>query len=240
MKIKIKKVEQTKNPTPTGTDPLKEVSEYQSNLHKYEYSLPQLRTFVAQTYREVFPNQPYPEERPIKLVALATAYELQVRGYRRCGLEVPAKILRNHKAFINFNTTQLDENMQFLVKLNNQEGETMKTAKVVPVKKAPKLSADAKAKENVTAKAKEKPVRPTVANTYISLFERVAKGEKLTDAQIAEQLRKAFPDKKKYTETDVRAVRSLYNNGKIAGQASKPSNPVEAYVPATTKTKTKK
>lgn len=227
MRIKVrKKVLQKKSlsePIVLGNDAQKEVGEFLNHCNQYRYSVPQLRTYLGQTFPVVFPSKPYPDNISMKMVELAIAYELQVRGYKRCGLAIPEKVLVNHKAALSYDTTKFETTMRSLLEINSkQQGEfTMKTAKAIPVRKAPKVNAETKAKENVAKKEKEKPVRVSVSGTYDALFARVVAGEKLTDAMIAAEMRKAFPNKKAYTEADVKSVRPLYNKGKDEAKKAK-------------------
>ena len=76
-------------------------------------------------------------------------------------------------------------------------------------------------KETVTTSKQGKVAKETVAQTYIRLFE-ANETKKLNDVELAAELCKAHPDKKKYTPADVNAVRSLFNNGKVSGMKGKP------------------
>lgn len=233
MKIRLKKEQVELSPLELiHEDCFKESDMFLCGCRSYVYSVPHLRSFLSQEYRRVFPSKPYPEGKPLPLVRLAIAYELLRRGYLLSKKPIPAKVEQNWRAAVAFEPQKLEASMQSLTQIQLKQpegGHDMKTQKSVLVKsKSLKASPEAKAQANAKAKAEAKPARVTVTGKYIELFDRQAKGAKLTDKQLAAEMRKAFPEKKAYDEADIRAVRSLYNNGKLAGQKSKPKQPIEA------------
>lgn len=226
MKLKVKKLSCSKVPeTPlevVNARQFEESDEFLFNCRNYQYSVPQLRTFLSQEFRRVFPNLPYPENKSMKLVQLAIGYELLVRCYKKSHLPIPPKVERNHKAAIAFKPEQLEPSMRTLYEIQKNQGDyDMKTAKAVPIKKSPKaeatVSSTMKAKKQVKEAEGE---RQTLAGLYISLFEQIANGKKITDKEISAKVKAQFG--KNHPEARVERYRSLYNTGNLAGQKSAP------------------
>lgn len=173
----------------------------------------ELRGYVTEEFKKVFPEKAVPEDKPIKLITLAIAYELMVRGYKQANLVPSDKIKRNHKAAINYRPDDFDSTMQQIVtrEINLKGENTMKTKKVI-IKKKVKA-------ERVT---KEKKV--TLAQRYSEIFES---GKKLTDKEIVALINKEFG--KDQAVERVAVYRSLYNAGKLAGQKNKPKTPSQSF-----------
>jgi hypothetical protein len=232
MKIKrVVRVSSASKPKePTEQQDFNQSNTFVANCKKYEYSIPQLRSFLSQEYTRVFPSNPYPENEPMELIRLAIAYELTVRDYKAKNLPVPEKVARNRQAAIKFNVAGFDEILRGILeeKIKAQgENETMKTKTAVLVRKAPKVSPEAKAKINVAAKTESKS-KLTAGQRYAQIFDTIGAGKKLTDSQILETIKKEYPGKK-HDLSKVAVYRGYYNNGRIAGQKGKPKVSVSEH-----------
>jgi hypothetical protein len=199
-------------------------NQFLDSYRKYEYSTPQLRSFLYQEYKRVFPNKVYPEGQSLVLVRMAIGYELVVQDYKENGFAIPEAVKQNHEAALNFDISKFAEPIRGTLKYqiqNQGENETMKTKKAVLVKKAPKLSPEAKAEAGVKEKkVKKEKVRGNLGLRYIEIF---GSGKKLSNERISEMINKEFG--KNHTPERVAVYRSLYNSGRIAGQKEKPKNP---------------
>jgi hypothetical protein len=203
-----------------------------NSCRAFQYSIPELRSFLAQSYARVFPSKPYPEEIPMSLVKAAVGYELLVRDYQSKNRTIPEKVVLAHKQALRMQSSAVPPS-SLAISLGRSEdckpiGEaTMKSVKNVKTKKAPTPSPETKAAAHVVAKkvvvAKAK--KQTVAGMWILLMHEQGNGQK-TDQQLAELMTRAFPERTKYTAEDVARHRSIYNNGKFpAQQGKKPAKP---------------
>lgn len=239
MKIKIKfkkKLPTQIDSTSVETDKLyDDYNHFIFSCRSYQYSIPQLRSFLAQEYYRLFPSKPYPDGVSLELVRLAIAYEIIYRSYVKAKLPIPIKVAQNRFATQKFSVSSLTEEMRNLIELKllyNREGlYDMKTVDVTAKKPGTlKPSAETIATNNEKKKTNQKlSTRLTVANAYIALFDRVAKGEKMTDLKLAQEMRRQFPYKKPYTEKDIHTVRLMYNRGGIKGQTKAPEVKIEKY-----------
>lgn len=233
MKIRVKKIPTVQTSQSIDHEKaFEEFNEFVANCKNLQYSIPKLRIYLAQTFKQIFPSKPYPEEIPIINVRLALAYELLCQSYKKSGKPLPEKVLKNRNALQSLQVSKVTEDLRWLVEfqygIEPQTVKTMSKEKVIPVrvKKIEKLaSPEMKAKENLKQKTELKK-KLTVAQAYINFFDRVVKGEKLTDLVIVNGMRKLFPDKKTYSLDDVRKVRSLYNKGKISCQKGLPARQI--------------
>lgn len=236
MKIKLIKKSKPQHMLPTEpgetlslhqTEPWVSCGLFIQSCRSFQYSTPKLRKYVAEIYNKTFPKNPYPDHQPIKLVINAVAYELMYRAYKATNKPIPKQIIQNHKASVNFKPEELQGAVRDIIDIQlKQQGdnENMKTKSVLPKKPTPTApSPEKQAQINHKAKVESKK-KMTAGRRYLEIFESA---KKLSDAQIAEIINKEFPDKG-HKVSDVAKYRGYFNRGKIAGQKSKPKNPITA------------
>ena len=112
--------------------------------------------------------------------------------------------------------------------IKKETGVDVDVEKVVGVAKKviKKVAKDVAAVKGKAKPSKEKKV--TVSQSYYDIFKSQLKN-KLTDKQIAKEMKKRHPDKKAYTAADAATVRGLYNRGQLLKDVPAPKVPVKAY-----------
>lgn len=204
------------------------VHKFLDECRRYEEatSLTTYGAFLAGEHRRLFGTEP--PSAMLCLIKAKIAYRLQYVGCKSAGRSMSASFLKNYEAAQNLKLEDFETNSKFMMELSikseqkragQQEEPTMVTVK----KKV--------AAQEVKKAAKENPKKGSVTRSWIQLMEAQPKA-KLSDARIAGEMQKLHPDKKKYTEKDVASVRSLFNRGKLVGQAKKPATPLTEIVGA--------
>ncbi len=176
--------------------------------------------FLREWYEKTF--EELPPEKPLVLIKLKIEYELLMRDWLEAkkvlkDLKIPKIIQENWQASKNFDTSKLKGITkgftEFLIKQEKGE-QTMVKQK-------------AQTKKIEVKQAKQKEIRKTVTGEYEYLFRT---NRSMTDKELAEYMCKQFPNKKKYTVEDVKAVRGIYNRGKLSVQNGvKPTTPAVCY-----------
>lgn len=178
-------------------------------------------SFLRKWYEDLF-NE-FPPEQPLELIHTRIQYELLIRDYLNAKIPIPKAIKNNYEASREFDIEKLTPNLRKLLKANLKTGGEERMAKE---KKA--VKAEVK-KDTVAKAAAVKKPRISVDETYYN-FLSVNHTKKLTDDQIAAEMRKLFPNKKPYQAKDVKAARTAYNGGRLSKeQKGKPSEVSVAY-----------
>lgn len=158
----------------------------------------------------------------LEMLKLRIQYELLKQDYDSQKLEMPERVKQNWIAskhyMIEKLTPSLKGIMETLIRGNNKEkGEEEMSPTPNADKTVNRIAKNTVAlKKEMNSKGKE-----TVTQTYIRLFQENGV-KKLKDENLATEMCKAHPDKKKYTPEDIAAVRGMYNRGKLSGQNKPP------------------
>lgn len=180
---------------------------------------------IGDLYEKTFGVFPPWTEHPIELVRVKLTYELLKRDYEKAGTPMPPPVEQNWEASRDFNINGMTEGMQKLVRssIRHDEEKGIRPSALPLKTKEPEMIATKSKSVKAAGTAKEK-----VWESFVRLFrENVTK--KLTDAQLAAEMQKAQPGKKKYTAEYMHYVRNIYNRGAGPFEGSKPSTPAVCY-----------
>ena len=167
--------------------------------------------FLNQQYVNLFNEEP-PENIHSEFISLRIEYELMMRDYQVSGItEIPEKIKQNYEASKQFNLKGLTEMTKNII-----------SAKIKTQPESSKKEITKNGKKEIVQVSKKE----TVTQSYIRLFDN-NHTKKWTDDQLAAEMRKLYPDKKKYAVKDIQLVRNMYNRGRLVGQKGKPMNQLE-------------
>ncbi len=166
--------------------------------------------FIRGWYEKLF--KVFPPEQPLPLLRTRIEYELLMNDWREyvkgdSNRKIPETILKNYEASKNFKLQNLNGMVGQYVRAEIARGEDMKKA-TKQVKQVVKKEAVAKAKETK---------KMTVTQAYEMQFKANAT-QKVSDELLAKNMCSLFPEKKKYTTADIRAVRGMYNRGALSTQ----------------------
>lgn len=205
MTLTLKRKKNIITPTPSISYPAEACEAFMKACHKLEGK--KLSDFIYQQYDSVLGTLP-PDGIMYRWLQVRIAYKLLEDGYKRLNIEPSRKLQERFTLSHDFkNYTKLEETLPSL------KGETnMTTKKEVTIKSRPK------------PKSKTSTLR--VHEGWCQILSENHK-LKLSDKALAVKMCKLFPDKKAYTEADVAAHRSMWNNGRIKGQVSKPKTRLE-------------
>lgn len=171
---------------------------------------------VRAWYEKTFDCFPPWDEHPLELVKLKLQYELLHRDYMEANIPEPEKVKQNWKASKEFNIKGLTDGIRQMVEVQVRSRS--------PQPADQKVAAETTGGEKMATKPKkggEGMHKEKVYETYIRLFSENNK-TKLTDKQLAAEMCKAHPNKKKYTVDDIVSIRSLYNRGGLTSQKGAP------------------
>lgn len=120
------------------------------------------------------------------------------------------------------------------VKSTSKPTNTTKKSNVVKMAKAKPAAAAAEAAPKAKkAKADSKYIGKTTGMRVQAFQDKLMKDNfkaKLTDAELAEAMRKEFPNAVAFTEAHVAGIRSQFNNGRRASQeGQKPAKPLPKF-----------
>lgn len=177
-----------------------------------------LRSWHEKLFNE-FPNP----EVHYQMLMLRIQYELTRLDYVEQKIVIPVRLNQNIIASkhydINGLVPSLKGIMESLTKGENMATTTVK--KTVSTNRVPGAVAKSPVVAQVTKTGKVS--KETVTQTYTRIFQENAK-KKLNDIQLAAEMVKAHPDKKKYSVADIKSVRSMYNRGVLSGQKGAPAS----------------
>ncbi len=180
------------------------------------------RQFLHRTYVELFHENP-PFDVYWQQVHILLGYSIIRKGYEDRGVPVPVDLQKKYESALGFELSELPVSEYCQGIECTKEGNKMKVKKVKRSKeKVTKKVAKASTKKVIAKKPAVKPEKKvTVTGKYEQLFRDNTK-TKLSDAKLAQEMRKAFPNKKKYDADDVASVRGMYNRGALSTQAGTP------------------
>lgn len=219
-KLKIKLVKKTNlNQSSSGSTTLSGKSKEFVNLSEYHQfmgdflqknSKGDYAGCIREWYEKIFNEFPPWDKHPFELIKMKIQYELINRDYQQAKKEMPPRVKQNYEASKAFNIDGFTEGTQQLLRisLKHKKGDD-DMGKVKRVTKNPKG---------------KKPAPASKGESVTQSFERLFaenKKKKLNDTKLAAEMRKLHPNKKKYTEDDIRSVRSMYNRGKLSTQGNK-------------------
>lgn len=165
--------------------------------------------FIREWYEKCF--NVFPPEKPMELLKLKIEYELLYRDFliaekllkkTNPDYKIPQNVINNWEASRDFNVAKLK---------GVTKGYTEHQIKLQGVEKM------VQAKKKVEKKEAKALPKLTVTGEYEGLFRNNNLG-KLNDKQLAQAMCKQFPNKKAYTEEDIKTVRGMYNRGKLSTQ----------------------
>lgn len=153
----------------------------------------ELMGYVREWYEKLFNEFPPWDKYHIELIILKISYELLKRDYQTLKLDVPKKVEKNYYASKSFNIHELEQGMKvcILAKINTDEGN---------------YEPSTKNKENKEMK-KSTGKKEKVSESFERLL---SSKDKLTDKEIAKEMKKLHPERKPYDEDYVKKVRKLY------------------------------
>lgn len=158
---------------------------------------------LREFYEKLFGEFPNPDVHS-QMLQLKIQYELVRLDYEAAKVPIPERLQQNIIASKHFDIEALAPSLRGIM-TSLTKGENMATTKAAiktnnkAVVKAPALRLIVKGKE-------------TVAQSYVRLFQENFT-KKLTDVQLAGEMIKLHPDKKKYTVEDIDQVRKMFNRG---------------------------
>lgn len=152
---------------------------------------------IREFWEALIPGEKIPENIQVEMLGLRLSYEFLAMDHIIAKVQLPMKIAMNLEASRQYKVELLHKNMKALTEIE--------------------LSTIEKGgKEMVKAK---KTNRVEVVHLYLEIFEKQAK-DNLTDEQIACLIETKTGNKP--TVKNVASYRCYYNQGKLAGQKSKP------------------
>jgi len=176
--------------------------------------------FIQQKFYEVF-GQPVPNGWTYEWLKIKIAYKLIFNGYEKVGKLVPERVRKQYELSQSKDTIeQLEETCPTIQNggYSNMAKKTVKAKKVLKTIKPPKT----------TKTIKTKTATMRVHEGWLKIMkENFTK--KLSDKKLAEVMHKMLPNKKKYTEADIRDHRAGYNRGAIKGQTGVPKFKLKQY-----------
>lgn len=156
--------------------------------------------FWNDLFKESLPKQDW------YLIRLKIEYRLIKLDYEKQKLDLPPSLQKNYEASQTFNVSGLSKNLQNLYQ----------------------CSKSAEVRKQITMGIRTS-TQEKVHETFFRLFSTNLKN-RLTNEQLAEEMCKTHPDKKRYTVKDILEIRSLYNRGKLPIQKNiKPMMPSMEY-----------
>lgn len=180
-----------------------------------------IRTWWEKIYGE-FP----PVDVRMELLYYKLAYRLVKRDCKKENIPFEGSIRTNYLAAKEFNIEKFTPGLRDIIKIQLKESKEDQMAKKVGKKKV--AASNGKVVKSKKAAAPAKAQKISVKQMYLTLFDANYQN-KLTDDQMAAEMRKSFPDRKAYTAADVAAVRSLYNNGKLMDGVAAPKVRLEKF-----------
>lgn len=157
-------------------------------------------SFLSSWYEGLFGC--FPPKQPLEMIKLKIEYELLVRDFEVAKVALPPRLKANWEASRDF-------------KLDKLQGVTRGYTEFQVKQQGVGEMVKAKAKEAKVSAKKEK--KMSVTGYYEHLFAG-NHTHKLSDFQLAKEMCEQFPNKKKYTAEDIKAVRGMYNRGKLSTQ----------------------
>ena len=183
-----------------------------TNVPKHHWGI--IREWSEKLFGE-FPNPDVHHQ----MLMLRIQYELLRQDYVDQKVAIPERVNHNIIASKFYEIERLAPSLRGIME-SLTKGENMSTAtKKVAINRIVGKPVPVTARPAVVKANKE-----TVTQTYIRLFSENATA-KLSDAQLASEMCKAHPDKKKYGVEDIKSIRSMYNRGALSGQKSAPAKP---------------
>lgn len=223
--IKKKVVKEPELPKPfAGESQFKAVMEFLDECRKRDTPA-QLGVFLQAKHQAVFGTPP--PSGMLCLIKARIAYRLQLNGIKSAGKTPSKNFMKNYDAAQAMDEDGFVDEMKYWMQSDikrerqqeaQQEGESHMSVML-----------QKKAKAAATKAPDGQGKKGSVTRTWLELMSKQP-AAKLSDAQIAAEMRKRHPDKKKYSEADVASVRSLYNRGKLVGQKGKPAKALEEVV----------
>ena len=228
MKIKVRKIKHLEErPQKSKTVNMDNVNNFVYCCRNLQYAPIKLQEYLDENFKRIFPKRKNPKGETLGAVYLAIAYEIQKRCYDESRSEMPVAVREKYEAAVNFNLQQSEAGIgsifEYKHSTTNSGEPTMKSKTVVVRKKiVPEVKEKKQTEKRVSASA-----------AFVACFSEMAKGKRMTDAQVAEAVNKQTG--KEYNEKDAKGYRAGYNRGALSGQTSKPEVSVEAYEPKAAK-----
>ncbi len=169
-----------------------------TNVPKHHWGI--IREWSEKLFGE-FPNPDVHHQ----MLMLRIQYELVRLDYVEQKLSIPPRLAQNIEASKHYNVEKLVPSLRDIME-SLTKGENMATTKKAAIKTNNKAVVKVPAPRPIV-KGKE-----TVAQSYVRLFQENFT-KKLTDIQLAGEMIKLHPDKKKYTVEDIDQVRKMFNRG---------------------------
>lgn len=208
----------------TKTATLPKLAEFQKEISSADPK--HIWGILREWHEKLFNEFPNPAVH-YQMLMLRIQYRLVELDYIEQKIVIPTRLNQNIIASKHYEIDRLVPSLRGIME-SLTKGESMSTTTVkksVPVNRVSSSTSKPVAQVKQPSAGKE-----TVTQTFIRIFqENVTK--KLSDAQLAQAMRTAHPDKKKYEVTDIKSVRGMYNRGALSGQKAKPS--VASFVVAT-------